>query len=117
MIAGAGAATSGRLVAGRGDGRLVCNQVLYHLGERAIEHAVLGACTDAGVALQAYSPLGQGRLPGADTPGGRLLAEIADGHGVAPGTVALRFLLDGPPEALLEAMPSARPPASVRAAT
>jgi diketogulonate reductase-like aldo/keto reductase len=34
-----------------GEGRLVCNQVLYHLKERAIEHAVIPWCEEHGVAV------------------------------------------------------------------
>jgi hypothetical protein len=34
-------------VAGQGEGRLACNQVLYHLQERAFEHAVLPWCREA----------------------------------------------------------------------
>src|SRR5262249_33038323 len=41
-------------------GSLVCNQVLYHLQERALEHAVLPWCEKHGVAVVAYSPFGHG---------------------------------------------------------
>ena len=47
-----------------GEGRLACNQVLYHLQERAIEHAVIPWCEEHGVAVVAYSPFGHGRFPG-----------------------------------------------------
>src|ERR1700722_12421973 len=33
-----------------------CNQVLYHLQERAIEHAVLPWCQGRGIAVVAYTP-------------------------------------------------------------
>jgi diketogulonate reductase-like aldo/keto reductase len=46
-----------------GEGQIACNQVLYHLGERAIEHAVLPWCQQHGVALVAYSPFGQQDFP------------------------------------------------------
>jgi diketogulonate reductase-like aldo/keto reductase len=75
-----------------GDGRLACNQVLYHLEERAIEHAVIPWCERHDVAVVAYSPFGHGRFPGARTPGGRVLQEIADAHDATPRQVALRFL-------------------------
>src|SRR5215468_3205592 len=39
-----------------GPGRIACNQVLYHLQERAIEHAVIPWCEQNGVAVVAYSP-------------------------------------------------------------
>ena len=46
-----------------GEGRLACNQVLYHLQERAIEHGVMPWCDRHGVALVAYSPFGHGSFP------------------------------------------------------
>jgi diketogulonate reductase-like aldo/keto reductase len=79
-----------------GEGRLACNQVLYHLGERAIEHAIIPWCEKHSVAVVAYSPFGNGNFPGPRTPGGRVLQEIADKHGATPRQVALRFLLRWP---------------------
>jgi len=79
-----------------GKGRLVCNQVLYHLQERAIEHAVLPWCEEHGVAVVAYSPFGSGKFPGPHTKGGRLLQEIAAIHNATVRQVALRFLVRRP---------------------
>jgi diketogulonate reductase-like aldo/keto reductase len=76
-----------------GLGRIACNQVLYHLEERAIEHAVLPACERLGVTLVAYSPFGSGHFPAATSPGGRALAAVAARHGASPRQVALAFLL------------------------
>src|SRR5882762_3239169 len=76
-----------------GVGRPVCNQVLYHLKERAIEHAVLPWCEKHGVAAVAYSPFGHGNFPGPRTAGGRVLAEIAAAHYASPRPVALRVLV------------------------
>jgi diketogulonate reductase-like aldo/keto reductase len=70
-----------------------CNQVLYHLRERAIEHAVLPWCETHGVAVVAYSPFGQGDFPRPRTPGGRVLQEIDTAHGATSRQVALRFLV------------------------
>jgi diketogulonate reductase-like aldo/keto reductase len=78
-----------------GAGQIACNQVLYHLRERAIEHAVLPWCEKQGVAVVAYSPFGHGDFPGPDTPGGRLLDVIAAAHTTTARQVALRFLLRG----------------------
>jgi diketogulonate reductase-like aldo/keto reductase len=75
-----------------GEGNLVCNQVLYHLEERAIEHAVIPWCEKHGVAVVAYSPFGHGRFPGPRTTGGRVLNRIAVDHGATVRQVALRFL-------------------------
>jgi diketogulonate reductase-like aldo/keto reductase len=76
-----------------GEGRLACNQVLYHLEERAIEHALIPWCEEHGVAVVAYSPFGHGRFPGPQTQGGRVLEEIATAHKATPRQVALRFLV------------------------
>ena len=79
-----------------GEGRIACNQVLYHLEERAIEHAVLPWCEEHGVAMVAYSPFGHGSFPGSRTPGGHILDEIAANHGATARQVALRFLMRRP---------------------
>lgn len=75
---------------------LVCNQVLYHLHQRAIEHAVLPWCETHGLAVVGYSPFGHGRFPKPHTPEGRVLAEIAAAHNATPRQVALRFLVRRP---------------------
>jgi diketogulonate reductase-like aldo/keto reductase len=75
-----------------GDGRIACNQVLYHLQERAIEHTVIPWCERHGVAVVAYSPFGHGSFPSPRSAGGRVLQEIADAHRATPRQVALRFL-------------------------
>jgi diketogulonate reductase-like aldo/keto reductase len=75
----------------------VCNQVLYHLEERAIEHAVLPWCQRHGVAVVGYSPFGHKvGLPGPRTARGRVLKEIADAHEASVHQIALRFLLRRP---------------------
>jgi diketogulonate reductase-like aldo/keto reductase len=73
-------------------GRPVCNQVLYHLQERAIEHAVVPWCEARGIAVVGYSPFGSGSFPGPRSAGGRALEEIAAAHGATPRQVALAFL-------------------------
>ncbi|HUI17710.1 MAG TPA: aldo/keto reductase [Alphaproteobacteria bacterium] len=79
-----------------GPGKIACNQVLYHLEERAIEHGVLPWCADHGVALVAYSPFGSGRFPAAGSAGGRVLAAIAEKHRATARQVALAFLTRHP---------------------
>jgi diketogulonate reductase-like aldo/keto reductase len=79
-----------------GNGHLACDQVLYHLQERAIEHAVMPWCERHGAAVVAYSPFGSGNFPGPRTKGGRVLQEIAAAHGATPRQVALRFLVRRP---------------------
>jgi diketogulonate reductase-like aldo/keto reductase len=75
-----------------GEGKIACNQVLYHLEERAIEHAVIPWCEEHDVAIVAYSPFGNGRFPSASSAGGRVLNAIADAHDATPRQVALAFL-------------------------
>ncbi|MBZ4415182.1 aldo/keto reductase [Myxococcus sp. RHSTA-1-4] len=79
-----------------GPGRIACNQVLYHLEERAIEHGVLPWCEAHGVAVVGYSPFGSGNFPRPDSRGGKVLGAIARAHGVSPYQVALRFLVRRP---------------------
>lgn len=79
-----------------GAGQIACNQVLYHLGERAIEHAVIPWCERHGVAVTAYSPFGHHDFPEAASARGRILAEIASGHGATARQVALAFLTRRP---------------------
>jgi diketogulonate reductase-like aldo/keto reductase len=79
-----------------GEGGPVCNQVLYHLRERAVEHAVLPWCEKYGLAVVGYSPFGHGDFPGPDTVGGRVLGRIAHAHHATPRQVALRFLVRRP---------------------
>jgi diketogulonate reductase-like aldo/keto reductase len=76
-----------------GAGQLACNQVLYHLRERAIEHGVIPWCEENGVAVVAYSPFGHaGGFPEPHTAGGPVLKAIADRHQATPRQVALSFL-------------------------
>ena len=75
----------------------VCNQVLYHVAERAIEHEVLPWCAAHRTAVVAYTPFGRSAaLYQASTAGGRILQQIAQAHGVTARQVALRFLLRDP---------------------
>jgi diketogulonate reductase-like aldo/keto reductase len=74
-----------------------CNQVLYNLGERAIEHAVIPWCQAHGTAVVAYTPLG-GKAADFDSGSarGRVLQGIAAAHGATARQVALNFLLRRP---------------------
>jgi diketogulonate reductase-like aldo/keto reductase len=77
-------------------GRVACNQVLYHLEERSIEHAVLPFCAQHDIALVGYSPFGSGGFPSERSEGGRVLAEIARERGATARQVALAFLTQAP---------------------
>jgi diketogulonate reductase-like aldo/keto reductase len=76
-----------------GSERIAYNQVLYHLGERAIEHTVLPWCRRHGIAVVAYSPFGSGDFPTPRSRGGRVLAEVASTLDATPRQIALAFLL------------------------
>jgi diketogulonate reductase-like aldo/keto reductase len=80
-----------------GPGHPACNQVLYHLRERAIEHAVLPWCRKHGSAVVAYTPFGKSpEIFRSESKAGRVLQEIAASLGATPRQVALRFLLRHP---------------------
>jgi diketogulonate reductase-like aldo/keto reductase len=77
-----------------GPGHPACNQVLYHLQERAIEHGVLPWCRTRRTAVVAYTPFGQApKIFEGGTKSAAVLREIADAHGHTPRQIALSFLL------------------------
>jgi diketogulonate reductase-like aldo/keto reductase len=75
-----------------GGGKIACNQVLYHLQERAIEHAVIPWCEAHGVAVVAYSPFGHNDFPIPRSEAGRVLQKLAQTHGATARQIALSFL-------------------------
>lgn len=75
-----------------GEGKIACNQVLYHQKERAIEHAVIPWCEKHKVAIVAYSPFGHDDFPAPKSKAGEVLQQIAEAHGATPRQVALAFL-------------------------
>jgi len=86
----------GELLAVAGKGKITCNQVLYHLQERAIEHAVIPWCEQHGVAVVAYSPFGHNDFPSPRSKVGEVLQAIADAHKASARQVALAFLTRAP---------------------
>lgn len=84
------------LLAVVGKGKIACNQVLYHLQERAIEHAVIPWCEQHDVAVVAYSPFGHNEFPSPRSHAGEALQTIADAHGASPRQVCLSFLTRRP---------------------
>ena len=79
-----------------GEGKIACNQVLYHLHQRAIEHAVIPCCVKLGVAVVPYSPVGHDDFPSPRSKGGEVLETLAKRHGASPRQVALSFLTREP---------------------
>ncbi len=86
----------GEMLAIAGKGKIACNQVLYHLQERAIEHAVIPWCEQHGVAVVAYSPFGHNDFPSSRSKAGAMLQAIADAHEASARQVALAFLTRAP---------------------
>jgi diketogulonate reductase-like aldo/keto reductase len=84
------------ILAVAGQGKIACNQVLYHLKERAIEHAVIPWCARHGTAVVAYSPFGHNDFPQPASRGGEVLQKIAAAHHATPRQVALSFLAREP---------------------
>ena len=79
-----------------GPGRIACNQVLYHLQERSIEHAVLPWCEEHGVAVVGYTPYGQQQKFPPRGPAGVVLSELAERLGATARQIALAFLTRRP---------------------
>jgi len=96
------------MLAVTGRGKIACNQVLYHLQQRAIEHAVMPWCKQHGIAVVAYSPFGHDDFPSPQSKAGAVLQTIAEANGASPRQVALAFLTRDP-EVL--AIPKASSPA------
>ncbi len=74
---------------------LACNQVLYHLCERGIEHALVERARERGIAIVAYTPFGRGRFLRSDS-GRRALEAVARKHDSTLQQVALAFLTRDP---------------------
>ena len=76
--------------------RIACDQVLYHLDYRGIEHRLLQYCTEQKIAVVGYAPFGHGNFPSPESPRGGLLVEIGKRHGRTPYQVTLNFLIRHP---------------------
>ena len=65
-----------------------CNQVLYNVAHRGIEHDLMPWCRSIGAPIMAYSPIEQGLL--AQHP---VLTRIAAQHGATAAQVAIAWVL------------------------
>jgi diketogulonate reductase-like aldo/keto reductase len=79
-----------------GEQHIACDQVLYHLEERAVEQLVIPVCEEHRMAVVAYSPLGHGKFPSPRSWNGRVLAAVASARGVTPQAVALAWVVRRP---------------------
>jgi diketogulonate reductase-like aldo/keto reductase len=75
-------------VALKGGETVGADQVLYSLSHRGPEWDLVPWCRERGVAIMAYTPLGQGSMLG-----NRGLVEIARRRGATPAQIALAWLL------------------------
>jgi diketogulonate reductase-like aldo/keto reductase len=75
-------------VALKGGETVAADQVLYNLSRRGPEWDLVPWCRERGIAIMAYTPLGQGSLLR-----DRTLAEIARRRNATPAQVALAWLL------------------------
>ncbi|MGH7068377.1 MAG: aldo/keto reductase, partial [Acetobacteraceae bacterium] len=71
-----------------GGSTVAADQVLYNLATRGVEWDLVPWCRERGVAIMAYTPLGQGGMLG-----NRTLGELARRRGASPAQVALAWLL------------------------
>ncbi|WP_275462252.1 aldo/keto reductase [Streptomyces noursei] len=76
-------------------GEITCNQVLYHLGERSVEHHVATTCLAASSAVVGYSPFGLGNFP-PSPQAATVLDRIAHSHAATRRQIALAFLTRSP---------------------
>ena len=72
----------------KGGETVAADQVLYNLSHRGPEWDLVPWCRERGIAIMAYTPLGQGRMLG-----NRGLVEIARRRGATPAQIALAWLL------------------------
>ena len=71
---------------------LACNQVLYHLHERGIEHGLIPAAASREIAVVAYTPFGRGNWTRDLQAGDGALEAVARKHGATARQVVLAFL-------------------------
>jgi diketogulonate reductase-like aldo/keto reductase len=91
-----------------GDGLTDCaaDQVLYNLSARGTEYDLLPFCRQRGIAVMAYTPVGQGSLLRQ-----RAVQAVAARHGASPAQVAIAWTLRAPG---VISIPKAADPAHVR---
>lgn len=76
-----------------GGSECAVNQVLYHLGSRGIEHALLPQMQRLAMPLMAYCPLAQAGKLRQDLFEHAMVCELADGLGITPGQLLLAWAI------------------------
>ena len=74
---------------------MACNQVLYHLRERAAEQ-LLFYCKQNEIAFVGYTPFGRSKFPQKEAQDAGVLGRIARARGKTPRQVILNFLTRQP---------------------
>lgn len=72
------------------------NQVLFHLGSRGVEYALLPWLRERGIPLVAYCPLAQAGSLRRGLLENRAVTELANARGLTPAQVLLCFVLGTP---------------------
>jgi diketogulonate reductase-like aldo/keto reductase len=75
---------------------LACNQVLYNLHERGVEHELVPVARKNGIAVVAYTPFARGALSREPAESRATLDAIARKHQATPRQVILAFLTREP---------------------
>ncbi|PWU00207.1 MAG: oxidoreductase [Candidatus Melainabacteria bacterium] len=71
--------------------RIVCNQVLYNLGERGIERRLIPFCKKEKISIVGYSPFG--KIPPPSSGQGQALQQIAAKHKATIRQIILAFTI------------------------
>lgn len=71
--------------------KIVCNQVLYNLGERGIERRLIPFCKKEKISVVGYTPFG--KIPPPSSGQGKALQQIASRHGATLRQVILAFTI------------------------
>lgn len=79
-----------------GGGGCVTDQVLYHLGSRGVDYALLPWLKTERIAMMAYCPVAQGGRLRQGLAGNPVVRKIAAAHGISAIQVLLAFVLQQP---------------------
>jgi len=71
---------------------IACNQVLYNLDHRGIDHNVVPYCQKNDIAVVGYTPFGKRPIPTTRSQSGAALHEIAQKHNATAAQIILAFL-------------------------
>lgn len=75
---------------------IACNQILYNIFTRGPERQLMPLCATKKIAIVAYTPFGEKRVPEKGTEGGDILQQIADKHGTTVRQILLSFTVHDP---------------------